>query len=127
MRLSARKAPFCLVAFSWLLGGCAAVSPVQVGQTAGTIAGAVAAPGVGPPVGALVGMLLGSVVQSHVDKVTEKRERKELAEQLGSGPGGRAMASASPVPAGQPTRVWVDEVVHDGAVLAGHFEMRQIE
>jgi hypothetical protein len=107
-----------------LVSGCSGFAPAQVGQTAGTIVGAAAAPGIGAPIGALVGMLAGLVVQGEMDKVTEKRERRELAQQLGtpsrSGP-------ETPAPArGEPTRVWVDEQVQDGRLVAGHFDTRYI-
>ena len=68
-----------------LLGGCAAIPPAQVGQTAGTIAGAALVPGVGAPLGALVGLLAGMLVQGEVDKVNEKRERRDLSDQLARG------------------------------------------
>ena len=104
--------------------GCAGVQPAQVGQTAGTIAGAVIAPGIGAPVGALVGLLTGLVVQGHMDKVTEKRERKELGETLAAG--SSPVAEQGAPPQGEPTRVWVDETVRDGRLIAGHFDTRNI-
>ena len=103
-----------------LASGCAGVSPAQVGQTAGTIAGAAIAPGVGAPFGALVGLLAGMVVQGHVDKATETRERKELSDQLAVGE--QPTAPRASAPQGEPTRVWVDETVQDGRLLAGRFE-----
>ncbi len=110
-----------------LVTGCAALSPVQVGQTAGTMVGAVAAPGLGAPLGALLGTLVGKLFQTQVDKVTETRERKELADQFGS----KAQTSGEAVTAlrklGEPTRVWVDEVELEGQVMAGHFELRHIK
>lgn len=106
-----------------LASGCAGVSPAQVGQTAGTIAGAAIAPGVGAPFGALVGLLAGMVVQGRVDKATEKRERKELSDQLAVGEPSPASPRVSS-PQGEPTRVWVDETVQDGRLLAGRFETR---
>ena len=107
-----------------LTSGCAGISPAQVGQTAGTVAGMAIVPGVGAPVGALVGLLAGMVVQGQVDKATERRERQELGEQL------RTTAAASesgliPSP-GEPRRVWVDEAVLDGRLVAGHFEARPL-
>ena len=105
------------------LSGCAGVSPVQVGQTAGTIAGGAIAPGVGAPFGALVGLLAGMVVQGKVDQATEQRERKELKEQWVRGP--RATAEALS-PEGVPTRVWADETVQEGRLITGHFETRSI-
>ena len=108
-----------------LCAGCAGVSPAQVGQTAGTIAGAAVAPGVGAPIGALVGLLAGMVVQGHVDKVTEKRERKELGDELASGV--PSSGEGSTVLHGEPTRVWVDEAFKDGRLMAGHFEVREIQ
>lgn len=108
----------------WLVGGCAGVSPVQVGQTAGTIAGSLLAPGVGGPVGALVGLLGGMLVQGEVDKVVAKRERHDLGGQLAGRPA--ADGSLEMPPAGEPTRVWVDETIRDGRLAAGHFEVRYI-
>ena len=107
-----------------LTSGCAGISPAQVGQTAGTVAGMAIVPGVGAPVGALVGLLAGMVVQGQVDKATERHERKELGEQL------RTAAAASEsglIPSlGEPRRVWVDEAVQDGRLVAGHFEARPL-
>lgn len=109
-----------------IASGCAGISPVQIGQTVGTIAGAVLVPG-GAPIGALVGMLTGMLVQGQVDKATETRERKELSERLTTGDGQPAMiAEAPPEPVGPPTRVWVDETVQEGRLVAGHFEVRRI-
>ncbi len=106
------------------ISGCAGASPVQVGQTAGAIAGSAIAPGVGMPLGALVGLLAGMAVQGQVDQATETRERKELGEQLARGP--RTAAEAANPLEGMPTRVWVDETVHEGRLIAGHFETRVI-
>jgi len=101
------------------------MSPVQVGQTAGTIAGAAAIPGLGAPLGALAGMLAGLLVQGQVDQVTEKRERRELGDQLDDDP---VVASPPHIPPiGQPTRVWIDETVEDGRILAGRFETQHVQ
>ena len=108
-----------------LCAGCAGIAPAQLGQTLGTITGAAVAPGVGAPIGALVGLLAGMVVQGQVDKATETHERKELGEQLAAGSPPVSEESA-PVPLGEPTRVWVDEVVQSGRLVAGHFEVRSI-
>ena len=105
------------------LAGCAGLSPLQVGQTAGTIAGAALAPGIGAPLGSLVGLLAGMVVQGEVDKSTEKHERKTLGEELA----GRATAAAAPGAQGTPVRVWVDEIEQDGRLIAGHFDVRNLE
>ena len=107
-----------------LCSGCAAVSPVQVGQTAGTIAGSMIAPGVGAPIGALAGLLAGMVIQGQVDKVVEKRERKELGQELGKGPD--AASEGTGPPRGQQTRVWVDETVQNGRRQEGHFDTRYL-
>ena len=107
-----------------MVSGCAGVSPAQVGQTTGTIAGAAIVPGVGAPIGALVGLLAGMVVQGHVDKVTEKKERKELGEQLASG--SQPPSEEGAPPQGQATRVWVDETVQGGRLVAGHFDVRYL-
>jgi len=108
-----------------LIAGCASLSPTQVGQATGSIAGAVLAPGIGMPLGALVGTLAGLVVESQVDKVREQKERVELSEQLNIPP--EAPPPQSPEAAfGQPTRVWVDETVDNGRLMAGRFEVRAI-
>lgn len=112
-----------LVAVS--LGGCAGISPSQVGQTVGTIAGSAIVPGVGAPLGALVGLLAGLLVQGKVDQVTETRERKELGDQLATDTGPAPSDAVAP-PLGEPVRVWVDETVHDGRMVAGHFDTRYI-
>ena len=109
-----------------LCGGCAAMSAVQIGQTAGTIAGAAAAPGLGAPLGAALGSLLGLALQHQMDHVTETRERKELSEQLGAASSASRQRQAPIPPTGTPTRVWVDEATQDGHVLAGHFETRPL-
>ena len=116
------KRPFLVGALSlFLASGCAAIPPAQVGQTAGTIAGAVIAPGIGAPVGALVGLLAGMVFQGEVDKGTEKRERHELGRQLAVG--SNPASGLEQPPQGQPLRVWVDEMVQDGRLVAGHFDV----
>ncbi|MBI2104827.1 MAG: hypothetical protein HYT90_04505 [Candidatus Omnitrophica bacterium] len=119
-----RRSTYLLVgvmASGTLCAGCAGISPSQMGQTVGTIAGSAIAPGVGAPLGALVGLLAGLLVQGEVDKVTEKRERKVLSEELATGAGPMPPAEASMPPQGEPVRVWVDETVHDGRLIAGHF------
>ena len=108
-----------------LCGGCAGVSPAQAGQTIGTIAGQMIAPGIGAPFGALAGLLAGMVFQKKVDQVTEKKERRELNDQLAVGQV-QAPAESEAVPQGQPIRVWIDEMVQDGRVIAGHFGVRYI-
>ena len=106
------------------VAGCAGLSPIQMGQTAGTIAGAAIAPGVGAPLGSLVGLLAGMVVQGEVDKATEKKERKDLGAELA----GRAAAAPSVSTAqGTPIRVWVDESERDGRRIAGHFDVRVLQ
>ena len=110
-----------------LCAGCAGVSPAQVGQTAGTIAGAVIAPGVGAPLGAIVGLLAGMVVQGQVDKVTEKHERKSLSDELSAGSSPPNVEASAAPPQGQPQRVWVDEIVKDGRLIAGHFDVRYLQ
>ena len=112
-----------LVAVS--LGGCAGISPSQLGQTVGTIAGSAIVPGVGAPLGALVGLLAGLLVQGKVDQVTETRERKELGDQLAVNTGSAPSDAITP-PLGEPVRVWVDETVRDGRLFAGHFDTRYI-
>ena len=105
----------------FLASGCASVAPSQVGQMAGTIAGSAIAPGIGAPLGSLVGMLAGLLVEGQVDRHREKQERADLSRELGTG-----SKAASPALTGTPTRVWVDEHLEDGRLVAGHFEVRPI-
>lgn len=110
-----------------LLTGCAGVPPVQLGQMVGTIAGSIIVPGVGGPVGGFIGLLTGLMVQKKVDQVHEVREHRELSEQLerGSSPAANT-PEAFQRQVGIPTRVWVDEQVHQGHVIAGHFDIRPL-
>lgn len=113
------------VALSLAAVGCAGVPPAQIGQTAGTLAGGALAPGVGAPVGALVGLLAGMLIQGEMDRVMEQRERQTLGDELRttrSVPSGEASAPAQ----GEPSRVWIDETVDDGRLIAGHFDVRQV-
>jgi len=104
--------------------GCASVPPAQVGQTVGAIIGSAIAPGLGAPLGSLAGLLGGMLVQGRMEKATEGRERKTLGEQLAAGsPTG---PDGSPVETGEPARVWVDETVQQGRLIAGHFETRTV-
>ena len=111
------------IILSLFLSGCAGLSPAQVGQTAGTIAGAAIIPGIGAPVGALVGLLAGMVVQGEVDKVTEKRERTTLGQELANG----IPSPAASTPPGDMTRVWVDETIHNGRLVPGHFDLHSAD
>ena len=106
------------------LTGCAGVSPIQLGQTAGAIAGTAIVPGIGTSLGALLGTLAGLVVERQVDQVREQQERVDLGNQL-SRPS-LAQPAAGGVPVGQPTRVWVDERLVNGRLTGGHFETRFI-
>jgi hypothetical protein len=65
------------------------------------------------------------VVQGEIDKATETRERQGLGEQLAAGPALASAQETSP-PQGEPTRVWVDEAVEEGRLVAGHFDVRSI-
>lgn len=109
-----------------LLSGCATVPPQQVGQMVGTLAGSVIVPGVGAPLGSLVGLLTGMVLQQQVDKVTEKKERVTLGQELHQTHDGAAAMAGMDQPLGVPTRVWVDETVRAGRVIAGSFQERYI-
>mgnify|MGYP001591676048 FL=1 len=120
-----RRTFLCGMAAACFLVGCAGVSPTQVGQTAGSIVGAALAPGLGMPLGALVGTLTGLVFEQHLDKVREQREQVELSEQL-TRPSSPTESAQSGPPVGEPARVWVDERVEQGRLLAGHFEVRYI-
>ena len=105
-----------------LADGCAGVPPAQVAQTAGTIVGSAIAPGIGAPIGSLIGLLAGLVVQDQADKANEKQERKDLSGRMGT----VAAEGEGTPPQGEPVRVWVDETVHDGRLLAGHFDVRYL-
>jgi hypothetical protein len=106
------------------LCGCASVPPTQVGQTLGAILGSAIAPGLGAPLGSLVGLLGGMLVQGQIDKATETKERRTLSDQLAAAP----VAGSEPAAAltGEPTRVWVDERMQNGRLIAGHFDTRPI-
>ncbi len=109
-----------------LCSGCSGVSAAQIAQTVGAITGSIIAPGVGAPLGALVGTLAGLVVQGKVDQATAKRERVELGDQLAAdGPPAPVPEPVIP-PHGEPTRVWVDEMLYSGRLIAGHFDVRRI-
>ena len=105
--------------------GCAA-SATQVGQTAGGILGGLLVPGIGTGLGALVGTVAGLALDSEIDKANEKKERVSLSSQLQAKTGADAAVPQRDEPVGQPARVWVDEAVRDGTVMAGHFEERVI-
>ena len=114
------------------LSGCA-TSATQIGQTAGGLLGSVLVPGVGTGLGSLVGTVAGLVVDGQLDKVREKKERVELSQQLQQRPAAAAIprrnelvGSPAGEPAGEPARVWVDEAMKNGSVMAGHFEERVI-
>ncbi len=62
-----------------------------------------------------------------MDQVTEQRERVELADQLERGSDKNASGARATLPRGEPVRVWVDETVQDGQLMAGHFETRYLE
>ena len=105
-----------------LVSGCAGVPPAQVAQTTATIVGAAILPGIGAPIGSLVGLLAGLLVQNEMDKATEKRERKTLHEELAA----PASRTTTAPPEGVPVRVWVDETLHEGRLIAGHFDSRSL-
>ncbi|MBI3324908.1 MAG: hypothetical protein HYZ92_06470 [Candidatus Omnitrophica bacterium] len=107
------------------VAGCSAMSPTQIGQTTGSIAGGAIVPGIGVPLGALVGTLAGLVVERQMDKGREQKERVELTDQLKTAPQIQALDTTQP-PSGPATRVWVDEAVQQGRLIAGHFDSRVI-
>lgn len=127
--LRTRAVPHRLLAATLIVGvGCAAMpSASQVGHTAGGIAGALVAPGVGMPIGALVGTVLGMVIDGQVDKVRQRKEQDDLTRQLAGVPGATPGSSEPAVISGTLTRVWVDERVDQGRLIAGHFEARTIQ
>ena len=127
--LRMRAIPQMLLAAT-LIGavGCAALpSASQAGNTVGSIAGSLIAPGVGMPIGALVGTVLGMVIDGQVDKVRERKEQGELARQLASMPAPAGGGLEPAIIGGTPTRVWVDESLTEGRVIAGRFEVRTIQ
>ena len=105
--------------------GCSGMTATQVGQTAGSIAGAALVPGVGAPLGTLIGTLAGLVVDGQIDKVREQKERVTLQEQL-QRQGLPRPGQVESRPLGEPTRVWVDERMDQGRLIAGHFDVRPI-
>lgn len=115
-----------------LAAGCASVHPAQLGQVTGMLIGTAVAPGVGAPVGGMLGTLAGLVFQGRIDKQTETKERTELG-QLASAPASDSVpvsnglgSPADALPKGPLRRVWVDESVNNGIVVAGHFEDRNV-
>ena len=102
--------------------GCSGMSASQAGQAIGSVVGSAIAPGIGTTLGALAGTLAGLVVDQEVDKAREKKERVDLGHQLNAS----SSLASTETPAGQSTRVWVDETVQNGRVLAGHFEVRPV-
>jgi hypothetical protein len=122
-----RARTFVAIVLVAMTSGCSSMSPSQIGQTAGTIAGGAIAPGIGVPIGALVGTLTGMVVEGHLDKARERKEHVELSNQLGgSAPLPKASTTMAALPLEAMTRVWVDEQLRDGRLVAGHFETRAI-
>lgn len=121
-----RRAQIIAVALL-MTAGCAGVSATHVGQTMGTIAGAAIAPGIGAPIGALIGLLSGMVVQGQIDRGVEHREQRTLSDQLASATQSHSSGphDSSP-PTGQQTRVWVDEMLENGRVVAAHFDVRNL-
>ena len=106
------------------LSGCA-TSPTQIGQTAGGLLGSLLIPGVGTGLGALVGTVAGLAVENELDKSHQQKERAELSQQLQQRPAAASIPQREE-PVGQPARVWVDEAMKNGSVMAGHFEERVI-
>lgn len=128
-----------------LLGasGCAGMSAMESGYLLGSIAGGAAAGPAGAALGSAVGSLAGAMVAKPLEQHREKTERKELEAQLGapeagappadgsrSEPPGAAASSGRPAVGsaggGTPARIWVDERIERGHVVAGHFEQRSI-
>ncbi len=108
-----------------LVAGCAGVSPTQLGQMIGSVAGGAIAPGVGVPLGGLIGNVAGMVVEHQVDKAREQHERVDLSREL-QRPTASGQGAPQPAALGTPTRVWVDEHLQQGRLVAGHFELRPI-
>ena len=121
----------CLLSPAFLFSsGCAALPPAQAGQVAGTLLGAAVAPGVGGAVGSMLGTLAGIVLQQGMDKAQEGKERADLGNRLdpdgpGHSPSGGKQGGTQ-ILIGNLERVWVDETVSDGRVLAGHYEQRHV-
>ena len=123
-----------MVALGGLLGGagCAGMSPTQSGYLLGSIAGGAAAGPAGAAVGSLVGTLAGALAAKPLEQHREKVERKQLQDQLGAPAPVTAQQPTAPSEIAQPdgpmvmARVWVDERIERGRVVAGHFEERSI-
>lgn len=109
-----------------LSAGCANVMPHQAGQTIGAILGGAIAPGIGVPMGSVLGTMAGLIVKREMDRVDEKRERVDLGGSVKPGDAPGALASAASLAPGLPARVWVDETVHDGRMIAGHYDVRPL-
>ena len=123
---AARQRLVIVIGGWFLVSGCSGMSATQVGQAAGTIAGSAIAPGPGSTLGALVGTLAGMIIDRQVDKVREQKERVELGQQLGVSTPHATPAVPDGALIGQPTRVWVDERLENGRLVAGRFEVQRI-
>jgi outer membrane lipoprotein SlyB len=118
-----RLKPTLVVAFLFTCG-CASVSPTQAGHTAGAFIGGVILPGIGMPIGTAVGYLAGLVVEKKIDEDRDKKEKVELSQKLQDPP--ESSNISSNLSAEYPGRIWIDEQVHEGKLIAGHFEERVI-
>ena len=120
------RTPIVVLMSSVLVAGCAGVSPTQLGQMIGSVAGGAIAPGVGVPLGGLIGNVAGMVVEHQVHKTREQHERVDLSRELQRPTASGQGAPQSSAALGTPTRVWVDEHLQQGRLVAGHFELRPI-
>src|SRR3989338_3873700 len=102
-----------------LVSGCSGMSATQLGHAVGALV-AVAVPAVSPAT-TLIGTLAGMMIDNKIQKAEDSLERRSLNDQLGVGSPGAAAAAI-----GDPVRVWVDETVREGRVLAGHFDVRHL-
>ena len=103
--------------------GCAhGVTGAGIGHVVGGAAGLIAPPLA--PVGAILGYVMGASVDQWLANTPEakareadrqRQERQLLDQQM---VGGFGPAGGQP---GEPVRVWIDETLHDGRLVAGHF------
>lgn len=89
------------------------------------IAGAVIVLWVGGPIGDLVGLLADMLVQDEMNKSTTRLERKELGEEFAVRSTTQTSEPTQP-PLGEPARVWGDEMMKNGRLISGSFNIRHL-
>ena len=121
--------------------GCAygpRVPLAGIGCMAGGTSAALVAPPLAP-LGALLGHQAGALIDHwlentpkarEMDRQRQSEEQPVLTEQLMTGPlmtGPLPVKDGSEVMAGRPLRIWVDEMMWNGRLVAGHFEDRPFQ